>query len=400
MDPTARNQAVQPSLLREVDLNKPVSRRYDLGMDDFVKSEAFEKRKSFSLKRTTVGAATKGAPTKRRCLAVIDNADRFDFTKDDSYCEMSVPLVPKNTKKNDDWASKNFGEWRECRNRAHPNDICPADLLQPPWDVKTMAYWLPRFACETRNKAGGRYPATTIISLLSGLLRRVRAVDPDAPNFMDTKNPQFREMHTIIDRYFRELRESGIGAEVKHTNVITKEEENLLWEKGVLGIDTPESLLRSVFYYNGKCLCLRGGKEHRALKISQIVRHDDPPRYIYTENGSKNRNGGFNQIRIENKVVPIFPCSEAGVRCYFSILETYISKLPPVAHEKDWFYMKPLGDNVVSKPGKPWYAAQPCGENKLATMVKSMFAKIGVSGKTNHSLRATGASFYRSTSHV
>ena len=69
MDPTARNQAVQPSLLREVDLNKPVSRRYDLGMDDFVKSEAFEKRKSFSLKRTTVGAATKGAPTKRRCLA-------------------------------------------------------------------------------------------------------------------------------------------------------------------------------------------------------------------------------------------------------------------------------------------------------------------------------------------
>ena len=42
---------------------------------------------------------------------------------------------------------------------------------------------------------------------------------------------------------------------------------------------------------------------------------------------------------------------------------------------------EPLGDDVVSKPGKPWYAAQPGGENKLATMVKSMFAKMGVSGK-------------------
>ena len=44
------------------------------------------------------------------------------------------------------------------------------------------------------------------------------------------------------------------------------------------------------------------------------------------------------------------------------------------------------------KPGKPWYSSQPWGENKLATMVKSMFSKIGISGKTNHSLRATGAS--------
>ena len=78
--------------------------------------------------------------------------------------------------------------------------------------------------------------------------------------------------------------------------------------------------------------------------------------------------------------------------CYFNTLEKYISKLPPTAHKKDLFFMKPLGDNVVSKPGKQWYASQPWGENKLATMVKSMFSEIGISGKTNHSLRATGVS--------
>ena len=65
-------------------------------MDDFVESEAFEKRKQnipLSLKRTmarTAGAATEAAPTKRRCLATIsNNVDRFDFSKDG---EMSVPL--------------------------------------------------------------------------------------------------------------------------------------------------------------------------------------------------------------------------------------------------------------------------------------------------------------------
>ena len=35
---------------------------------------------------------------------------------------------------------------------------------------------------------------------------------------------------------------------------------------------------------------------------------------------------------------------------------------------------------------------QPCRENKLSGMVKSMCVMVGVSGKTNHSLRATGAS--------
>ena len=52
-------------------INKPVPHQYDLGMDDFVESTAFEKRKSLSLKRKTVGAATKAAPVKRQCLAVI-----------------------------------------------------------------------------------------------------------------------------------------------------------------------------------------------------------------------------------------------------------------------------------------------------------------------------------------
>ena len=161
------------------------------------------------------------------------------------------------------------------------------------------------------------------------------------------------------------MRELGVGAGLKHTSVISKDEESKLWESGVLGVDSLRALLNAVFYYNGKGLCLRGGKEHVSLKLSQIVLHNDPPHYVYTKNGSKNRNGGINQRRVENKVVPVFPCPESGVQCHFTILQKYIGKLPPVAFQKDWFYMKPLGDSVATDPSKPWYAAQPCGENKL-----------------------------------
>ena len=148
-------EAVQPSLLRGVDLEKSVLEQFNLGMDDFVDRKGKENRfRPLSLKKKSSNAP----PAKRPCLQSSEN----DFSKIDSYSEISVQAVPKNTKKNNDWAYKNFQAWLETRNRAHLENQCPADLLQPLWDPQAMVYWLPRFACETRNTSGGPYPASTI----------------------------------------------------------------------------------------------------------------------------------------------------------------------------------------------------------------------------------------------
>ena len=39
----------------------------------------------------------------------------------------------------------------------------------------------------------------------------------------------------------------------------------------------------------------------------------------------------------------------------------------------------------------PWFTVQVLGRNTLGSMVKKMLEQIGVEGKTNHSLCATGA---------
>ena len=109
---------------------------------------------------------------------------------------------------------------------------------------------------------------------------------------------------------------------------------------------------------------------------------------IYTENGSKNRSGGFYELRVENKSVVLMGNSELECRCHVHLIDLHISKLPLKAHETDSFYMKPLD---IVKPSGPWYSCQPCGVNKLMSMVKSMITSIGISGKSNHSLRASGA---------
>ena len=402
-----RSVIVEPSLLEGVTLQR-VSRCFDLGMDDYTESSDFLEEKeeavvvqkkprlSLSLKKkvpavcTSEGVAA-STPTKRHrpVLKPVNSSvckDRYELTKSEfDYEKMCVPFVPQNTKKNNDWAYKNFVSWRNARNLLNKENPCPEDLLEQPWDVVELSYWLPRYACETRTQDGKKYPAATVYSLLGGLLRRMRSVSLDCPNFLDTKDARFRDMHAIIDTYFRELRMTGVGADVKHASLVTKEEENALWEKGVMGLDTPERLFYAVFYYNGKNLCLRGGKEHRSLKISQFVRYEDPDRYIYTENGSKNRSGGLNQMDVENKSIPVLACDKLKDRCHFQIIRKYLSKLPNKAFEMDCFYMKPLGNQVANDPDKAWFANQACGENKLANVVKTMFSKIGVTGKTNHS---------------
>ena len=78
-----------------------------------------------------------------------------------------------------------------------------------------------------------------------------------------------------------------------------------LWSEGILGSDNPKSLLRAVFYQNGKNFCLRGGCERRNLKLLQFQRLSNPARYIYTENGSKNRSGSLSEGTVENKTVLI-----------------------------------------------------------------------------------------------
>ena len=85
----------------------------------------------------------------------------------------------------------------------------------------------------------------------------------------------------------KQLRKNGVGASIKHAPIITPEED-LLLNKGVIGIFAPKPLVRAVFYYVGKAFCLRGGMEQRSLKPSQFVRGYNPDRYTFTQNGSKN----------------------------------------------------------------------------------------------------------------
>lgn len=299
-------------------------------------------------------------------------------------------LKPVNTDRSTKWALKVFKLWCKERNQRFPEDAVPGDFFATT-DPSVINKHLSRFAVETRKTDGSKYRPATIHQLLCGVLRHMREVNPGCINFLNKKDPCFKQLQGTLDVLFHQLHSEGLGTKIKSADVFTQEDEQKLWNSGVLSLDTPKSLQNAAFFTVGKMFCLCGGVEHRALKLSQLKRMDNPDRYIYYENVSKNHNGSFKQLHVKSKVVPLFACPEAGDRCTVRILDSYISKLPQDAITQDLFYVRPL-EIVPTNPSSPWYSSVAVGKNTLNQKAKIMCSLAEIAGmKTNHSLRATGA---------
>jgi hypothetical protein len=63
----------------------------------------------------------------------------------------------------------------------------------------------------------------------------------------------------------KETARSGLGSSKRQAEIITAEQETLLWEKGLLGSDSPAHLLDTIFSF-GLHFVLRAGQEHRNLR--------------------------------------------------------------------------------------------------------------------------------------
>ena len=234
----------------------------------------------------------------RPSLSLRKNTDKEDsrFVSPSKKLESyQRGYVPKNTDVNTSWAVRNFEDWKRAYNERHPESPCPDEVLFT-GNVDILSHWMQKYALGTRKKNREKYPPKTVCYLLSGLNRYMKEKKTDSFNIFYQTNNSFKMLRRTCDSLFRELRQEGVGSSSKSTEPITKDEEQLLWSSGQLDPSTPRGLLNAVFFLHGKNFVLRGGTEHRDLKISQIARNVSPEgkeRYTYTERCSKNRAGGF-----------------------------------------------------------------------------------------------------------
>ena len=324
-------------------------------------------------------------PSVNKTSRTSSQPNRFStFVSDQELQEAKKCAVPKNTDKCTNWALNIWKEWSTHRQKqfsSHSQWPTHLMITQP----IELDYWLSKFMLEARKANGDCYTPDTLYSICSGLLRYIRENRPEINIF---KSSSFAGFQRTLDGEMKRLRSTGLGVKRKQAEPITIEEENLLWEKGLLGDTTPQVLLDTILFLCGIHYALRSGDEHRSLQISQlelISPSEGPARLVYTENSSKNNPGGLLHRKIQPKQVTCYENSENPSRCLVKLFQKYVSHCPS---EPTCFYLTP----VRKIKNNIWYSKTPVGHNTLAGTVSRICKKAGVSGyKTNHSLRVTSA---------
>ena len=251
--------------------------------------------------------------------------------------------------------------------------------------VPSLQFWLPKFVLEVRRTDNNNYPPDSLYSICAALQRSLKFNDcADVQIFSDAKFSCFRgtEMKRLrsLDEYQK-----------KKADVIAVHEEDMLWEKGLLGDSNPQILLDTLIYYIGLNFAIRGG-EHRDLRfkpsqIKLVEPADGVPYMVYTEFVSKTNQGGLQHRKKEPKKVVHHANVHYPERCLVRLYKLYNSKCP-VDRPDNSFYLRPL-----AKPKENvWYQKVAVGHNWLANVIPRLFKEAGISGRyTNHSLRATTA---------
>ena len=200
-----------------------------------------------------------------------------------------------------------------------------------------------------------------------------------------SREKYYPQLNATLDRQLCMLRNSGIGTERKRAEVITADVEAQMWAEGVLGFHSPQALLNSIFFYNGKNFCLRDVHDHFSLQFSQIHCTTNPDQYTYTEFGSKNHPRGIAD-HSEGKIVSIIATGTPN--CHVRIMDFYLSKVPQnVVKEGGKFYLSPLPFTPTGM--RPWFFTNPYPQKKIQGLLKKMCQEAKIEGNfTNHSRNA------------
>ena len=97
-----------------------------------------------------------------------------------------------------------------------------------------IAYWMTRFILEVRKIDAGEYQPNTLYHITCGLMRHLRTAGYPTIDFF--KDKDFAEFKASLDSEMKRLQSKGLGSKRKQAEPFTVEEENTLWEHGILGV--------------------------------------------------------------------------------------------------------------------------------------------------------------------
>ena len=181
-------------------------------------------------------------------------------------------------------------------------------LLQLTHDREKLMDVICQMLSEARKKNGEEYPGSTLSDIIVMLNIYMKKNKVDVNLLSDT----FCHVCTVLDTIMKSRNAQGVGIP-NPKDAITVAEENILWEKGILGFKDPDTLCNTVLFMVGLHFGLHGGQEHRNLRRypkCQIEREykDNKDCMVYHEHLKNNQGGIRSKFYQKPKVVYLF-CS-------------------------------------------------------------------------------------------
>ena len=66
-----------------------------------------------------------------------------------------------------------------------------------------------------------------------------------------------------VDSEMKRVQRSGLGSQKRKAEPLTEEDEEILWQKGLLGSSNPQALVYTMVVFNSLYFALRSGSEQK-----------------------------------------------------------------------------------------------------------------------------------------
>ncbi len=176
--------------------------------------------------------------------------------------------------------------------------------------VGDLIYALIRFIHEAHKVDRTNYPSKTLYSMIM-MIQGFLVTRSKEYHFLE--DIQFKAVKNSLDNHMKALAKQGFVQPCNQAIPILLKEEQILWDKGILGDDTPEVLVNTLMYLQGIHFALHGREEHKALKVGYFTQIKllyneelDVKFLQYQPTQLKNNQGSLKDLNRKPKVVKTY----------------------------------------------------------------------------------------------
>lgn len=325
-------------------------------------------------------------------IELIDSCDETDETDDgpsmakvQKFCQEQEK---ENTRKATDRDVKNFSKWLSS-NKFELRNI--EDI--PP---KTLNEYMAQYFVFLRKVDGSDYQPGTLLNMFHSFERYLKSVKYFSPDERVSilKHVDFEDCRVALQAKRRQLKKQGLGNRPNRSVALEETEEEIMWQKGVLGSSSAFSMQFSIWFHLTLLMGLRGRDEHRAMRFGDIqIKKDSTGQEYMTliERNSKTRDGSVPNDSRETQQKIFCSCSTNSDRCVVELWKAFISRRPTdCCSPEDPLYLQAKSDDQISRSHTDiWFKHLPLGANSLGKFLPKACNLAGIEPRGNHGVRAT-----------